>query len=133
MNDPNACNARFYQCHCMLPDGHDGPHECVPDPVCGGSWLSHPDDPGVTRIYRYPSNRPGCDAFAALREDLAEHGIDPHEDPSPGEYDTEPDAWDGIFQAPRGGIVFLMPPQLGIDVARAEEERLLKAMRSPDA
>lgn len=103
MNDPNACREHFYQCHCVLPTGHDGPHECVPDPVCGGIWLRvDGDDSGMVRVYRYPSNRLGCDAYDMTRD------IDVS-DPEPGEYALE---HDGIFRAPRGGIKFIAPPDM---------------------
>ena len=113
-NDPNACGERFHSCHCVLAAGHvddDGnptPHECVPDPTCGGSWLRHPDDGyGWVRVYRYPSNRPGCDAYDTARAALAEHGIEPPVDPDPGEHHLD---HDGILRAPRGGITYPAPP-----------------------
>lgn len=30
------CGLREAKCECVLPQGHDGPHEC--DPGCNGSW-----------------------------------------------------------------------------------------------
>lgn len=137
MNDPNACREHFHRCHCMLPVGHvdaDGnptPHECVPDPLCGGSWLRHQDDePGMVRVYRYPNLRPGCDNYESSRG-LAGDTVDP----SPGEYALE---HDGIFRAPRGGIRFLTPPEIASDAplrefAARKEQQLLDQMRSPDA
>jgi hypothetical protein len=97
-NDPNACGERFFHCHCTLPAGHAGPHECVPDPVCGGSWLRHPDDErGMVRVYRYPGNRPGCEMYDSTRDVDAS-------DPPDGEHVLE---WDGIMRAPRGGIRYI--------------------------
>jgi hypothetical protein len=97
MNDPDACHATFHLCRCELPAGHDGAHECVPDPVCGGSWLRHPDDDaGMIRVFRYPGNRPGCEPYAPP-------------DPEPGEHVLE---WDGIPRVPRDGIGFLPPPAI---------------------
>lgn len=155
MNSPTACSAHFHTCHCVLePHPADAPHECVPDPVCGGSWNRvDSDEPGMVRIYRYPGNRPGCDGYEASREHLAELGIEPAEDPAPGEYVFE---HDGIFRAPRGGIRYITPPEADAmkqtlarfafpsdlplvgdletmrDLARAEEQRLLEQMRAPD-
>lgn len=137
-NSPTACNAHFHACHCVLePHPAGTPHECVPDPVCGGSWLRvDTDDPGMVRIYRYPGNRPGCESYDANRD--MSGGTD---DPPAGEWHME---HDGIFRAPRGGITFFQPPSLPPEVveakreqnrefARAEEQRLLELMRSPDA
>ena len=102
MNDPDACRASFAQCHCVLAGGHDGPHECVPDPICGGSWLQHPDDdPGMIRVYRWPGNRPGCDAY-----DLVED-----RPPDPDTYVLEPE-----------------DPM--VTWARAKEQQLLDQIRS---
>lgn len=104
MSYDDICHEREATCHCVLPVGHDGPHECVPDPVCGGSWWRHPDEPGRLRIYRYPSNRPGCDGW----ESASELEID---DPAEGEWHTEV-LW---HTAPRGEIKFIAPPALGIE------------------
>jgi hypothetical protein len=107
MNDPNACRDSFYQCRCVLPAGHEGPHECAPDPTCGGSWLRHPDDMPMVRVYRWPGLRPECDAYDALPVDLR----DTITDPAPGEYVLEPD--DVVaFRAPRGGIKYFPAPDL---------------------
>jgi hypothetical protein len=150
---PNACGATFHSCHCILePHPPDVPHQCVPDPTCGGSWLRHPDDdPGMVRVYAYPSGRPGCDMYDELRADLAADGIDWPEIPDDPGYVLEPD---DIVRAPRGGITYPMPPSLA-DImlggvpsalpapprpvydlslwARAREQELLDKMREPDA
>lgn len=112
-NSPTACGARFHACHCVLePHGDDVPHQCAPDPVCGGSWMRHPDDDrGMMRVFRYPSNRPECDGYRPARESFAEAGEEPPTDPPDGEYVLE---WDGVLRAPRGGITFLPPPGLGL-------------------
>jgi hypothetical protein len=106
MNDPNACRDTLHQCHCVLPSGHEGPHECAPDPTCGGSWLRHPDDMPMVRVYRWPGLRPECDAYEALPEDLRAMT-----DPTPGEYVLEPDDV-VVFRAPRGGIKYFPAPDL---------------------
>jgi hypothetical protein len=110
MNNPNACRASFARCHCELDAGHDGPHECAPDPVCGGSWLrDDTDDPGMIRVYRWPGNRPGCDAY-----DLV-----PNRPPDPDtytlEYATTPDQLVGWLA----------------DWSRRKEQQLLDQMRTP--
>lgn len=121
MNDPNACREHFFQCHCVLPTGHEGPHECTPDPLCGGVWLRvDGDEPGMVRVYRYPSNRPECEMYENTRDFAVP-------DPEPGEYVLE---WDGIMRAPRGGISFIQPPSLA-ELGRAMEDRLLEQMRTP--
>jgi len=32
-----VCGAEAAACHCVLALGHEGPHECSPDP-CDGAW-----------------------------------------------------------------------------------------------
>lgn len=42
------CDGWIASCFCVLPDGHDGPHECD----CGGSWLV--TDDGDFEIHALP-------------------------------------------------------------------------------
>lgn len=151
----DECRVHESGCHCVLPEGHDGPHECVADPVCGGKWWRHPDDePDMLRVYRFPGNRPGCQTYQISRDIVPS-------DPPDGEYVLvyEPTG-PPVMRAPRGGIRFPTPPDIvGLDGpthpdpvvrdlyeaigeswmqrarkwARAEQRRLEDSMRSPDA
>lgn len=154
----NECSVHEAMCHCVLPEGHDGPHECVADPVCGGKWWRHPDDePEMLRVYRFPSNRPGCEAYDRTRE----YNLLP--DPPDGEFVLVHEPTDPpVYRMPRGGIRYPSPPDVSSPVidgdthpdpvvrdlyalirgvefqrwrewAKAEQRRLEQAMRSPDA
>lgn len=45
------CARSLYACHCRLPYGHDGPHECDPE-RCGGAWMYSPN--GELLIVAFP-------------------------------------------------------------------------------
>lgn len=103
MNAELICNDRMHACHCGLPPGHDGDHECaVPDPQCGGIWRDH-EDPDMAWVIRYPGVRAGG-PNEGMESDPDEPVAEPRTDPPVA-------TWP---RGPRGGISFFPPPLLGL-------------------
>lgn len=56
MSERETCLDSAGECGCMLPAGHEGPHECS-DKRCGGAWTGSIESEDF-RVVRWPGSAP---------------------------------------------------------------------------